>query len=144
MRHLLIGILLILVLVACSSPAGPSPDPTEVSEPTVEPTPEPTEVASPPVEPTPHPTEASSPSVGPTPQPTPSLLDEEIIRMHPSEVDNSTLPITPVEDLHRTGRPQDYDINTYRLVVQGLPRSEDPPLSGSGRQPVPWLHRTRP
>ena len=40
--------------------------------------------------------------------------------MHPSEVDNSTLPITAVEDLHRTGRPQDYDISTYRLVVEGL------------------------
>jgi len=44
----------------------------------------------------------------------------EIISMHPSEVDNTTLPITAVEDLHRTGRPQDYDINTYRLVVDGL------------------------
>ena len=40
--------------------------------------------------------------------------------MHHSEVDNSTLPITAVEDLHGTGRPQDYDISTYRLVVEGL------------------------
>jgi sulfoxide reductase catalytic subunit YedY len=46
------------------------------------------------------------------------LLDIEYL--HPSEVDNTTLPITAVEDLHRTGRPQDYDISTYRLIVDGL------------------------
>jgi sulfoxide reductase catalytic subunit YedY len=40
--------------------------------------------------------------------------------MHPADVDNSTLPITPVEELHHTGQPQEYDIETYRLVVDGL------------------------
>jgi sulfoxide reductase catalytic subunit YedY len=49
-----------------------------------------------------------------------------IKHMHPSEVDNSTLPITPVEELHHTGRPQEYDIDVYRLEVEGL---VDTPLS---------------
>jgi len=52
------------------------------------------------------------------------LLDIE--HLHPSDVDNTTLPITAVEDLHRTGQAQDYDISTYRLVVDGL---VDRPLS---------------
>jgi len=116
MRHWIIGILLVLALVACSAPAGPPPEPTVASSPSGEPTPEPTEVISPPVEPTSEPTSGSAAP----------LLDEEIIHMHPSEVDNTTLPITAVEDLHRTGRPQDYDINTYRLVVEGV---VDNPLS---------------
>ena len=49
-----------------------------------------------------------------------------IEQRHPADVDNSTLPITPVEELHHTGRTQEYDINTYRLVVDGL---VDSPLS---------------
>jgi DMSO/TMAO reductase YedYZ molybdopterin-dependent catalytic subunit len=40
--------------------------------------------------------------------------------MHPADVDNSTFPITPVEELHHTGQTQEYDIETYRLVVDGL------------------------
>ena len=114
MRHFLIVILLVLALVACSSPANSPPEATEVSSPTIEPTPEATEVDSPPTEAVPDPTRER---VEP-------LL--EIQHMHPSEVDNSTLPITAVEDLHHTGRPQEYDINTYRLVVEGL---VDTPLS---------------
>lgn len=110
MRHWTIGILLVLVLAACSAPVQPPPEPTVANSPSVEPTPEPTEVNSPSPEPTPEPTRERAAS----------LLDEEIIHMHPSELDNTTLPITAVEDLHRTGRPQEYDINTYRLVVDGL------------------------
>jgi DMSO/TMAO reductase YedYZ molybdopterin-dependent catalytic subunit len=108
MRRFSLGIVLVLVLVACSSPVGSPPEVTEVSSPVAEPTVEPTEMASPSVQPTPEPTEERADP----------LL--EIQHMHPSEVDNSTLPITAVEDLHRTGRPQDYDINIYRLVVEGL------------------------
>jgi DMSO/TMAO reductase YedYZ molybdopterin-dependent catalytic subunit len=112
MRHWIIGILLVLALAACSSPVAPPPEPSEVGSPSAEPT----EVISPSVEPTSEPTSGSAAP----------LLDEEIIHLHPSEVDNTTLPITAVDDLHRTGRPQDYDINTYRLVVEGLVES---PLS---------------
>lgn len=39
---------------------------------------------------------------------------------------NSTLELTPIEDLHITGVPQDVDINVYRLVINGL---VDKPLS---------------
>jgi sulfoxide reductase catalytic subunit YedY len=49
-----------------------------------------------------------------------------IEQKHPAEVDNSTLPVTLVEELHRTGRTQEYDIDAYRLVVDGL---VDDPLS---------------
>jgi DMSO/TMAO reductase YedYZ molybdopterin-dependent catalytic subunit len=35
-------------------------------------------------------------------------------------VDNSDLPITPVEELNTTGTPVELDINTYRLTVEGL------------------------
>lgn len=43
-----------------------------------------------------------------------------IISQHPSEVDNTLLPITPIEDLNRTGRPVEVDIEEYRLVIDGL------------------------
>jgi DMSO/TMAO reductase YedYZ molybdopterin-dependent catalytic subunit len=124
MRHFLILILLALALVACSAPANSPPEATEISSPAAQPTPETTEVNSPSAEPT----EANSPPVESTPEPTRERVESlsEIQHMHPSEVDNTTLPITPVEDLHRTGRPQEYDISTYRLVVEGL---VDTPLS---------------
>ncbi len=43
-----------------------------------------------------------------------------IINQHPSEVDNTLLPITPIEELNRTGRPVEVDIEEYRLVIDGL------------------------
>ena len=43
-----------------------------------------------------------------------------IIGQHPSEVDNSLLPITPIEDLNHTGRPVEVDVDEYRLVIDGL------------------------
>ena len=108
MKRILIGFLLVLALVSCSSPASQSPQAPVVDSPTAEPTPEPTQANTPTAEPTPEPTQERS---GPQ-------LD--IAHMHPSEVDNTALPITAVEDLNRTGQPVDYDINTYRLVVDGL------------------------
>ncbi len=67
-------------------------------------------------------TAENSPPATPTPEPTVERSEPplDIIHMHPSEVDNTTLPITAVEDLNRTGRPVEYDIDTYRLVVDGL------------------------
>jgi DMSO/TMAO reductase YedYZ molybdopterin-dependent catalytic subunit len=59
------------------------------------------------IEPTPGPTS--------TPDRTSSLIYQD-----PANVDNSDLPITPVEELHTTGRPDELDISTYRLVVEGL------------------------
>jgi DMSO/TMAO reductase YedYZ molybdopterin-dependent catalytic subunit len=38
----------------------------------------------------------------------------------PVTVDHSNLPITPVEELHTTGKPVELDISTYRLTVEGL------------------------
>ena len=39
----------------------------------------------------------------------------------PAEVDNSKLPVTPVDRLSLTGRPpQSVDIKTYRLTVSGM------------------------
>jgi DMSO/TMAO reductase YedYZ molybdopterin-dependent catalytic subunit len=98
MKRLLFGTLILLTLVSCSSPTP------ELEE-------------SPP-----------TPTVGsldPTPSPTATAthvadIPANLQQMHPADVDNSTLPITPVEELHHTGRPQEYDIDTYRLVVDGL------------------------
>jgi len=102
-RRLLLGTLLILALVSCASPPTEPGDATQIA-----------------------PTEQS-----PRPSATPSGGVSEAVpvgieQKHPAEVDNSTLPITPVEELHHTGRTQEYDIDTYRLVVDGL---VDSPLS---------------
>jgi DMSO/TMAO reductase YedYZ molybdopterin-dependent catalytic subunit len=108
MKRVLIGALLLLAVVSCSSPMNSTPQGPEMTPPVVEDAPQPTEENSPVVTPTPE----------PTAEPTGPLLN--IKYMHPSEVDNTTLPITAVEDLNRTGRPVEYDIDEYRLVVDGL------------------------
>ncbi len=63
----------------------------------------------------------------PTPSPTPSTatpISEEqsgsILYKYPSDVDNTLLPITPLEDLHSTGRPVEVAIDEYRLVIDGV------------------------
>jgi DMSO/TMAO reductase YedYZ molybdopterin-dependent catalytic subunit len=73
-----------------------------------------------------------APASGPTSTsvPLPSSLEQRgsssaskrdsLIYQDPATVDNSDLPITPVEELHTTGRPVELDINTYRLTVEGL------------------------
>ena len=65
-----------------------------------------------------------------TPVPFPSSLEQRdpssaskrdsLIYQDPATVDNSDLPITPVEELHTTGTPVELDINTYWLTVEGL------------------------
>jgi DMSO/TMAO reductase YedYZ molybdopterin-dependent catalytic subunit len=108
MKRFLIGALVLLVAVSCSSPMSSTPQAPEMTPPLVDDGPQGTEQSSLVTTPTPEPTtERSEPAL-------------DIIHMHPSEVDNTTLPITAVEDLHRTGRPVEYDIDTYRLVVDGL------------------------
>ena len=44
-----------------------------------------------------------------------------LIDMHPANVDNSELPITPVDELHTT-QPEsvEVDIEQYRLIIDGL------------------------
>jgi DMSO/TMAO reductase YedYZ molybdopterin-dependent catalytic subunit len=97
MKRLLPGVLLVLVLVSCSPVAsGESLDSSATPE------------------------QPSPPQATATPVEEPRDVPLNIEEMHPAEVDNSTLPITPVEELHRTGQPQEYDIETYRLVVDGL------------------------
>ena len=102
MKRLLLVTVLVLVLAACASPAPQATEPSQPSAGNAAPLPEPTVAAE-------------------------ESLDEEtaaymlsIKEMHPAEVDNSTLPISPVEELHHTGRPQEYDIDAYRLEVEGL------------------------
>jgi sulfoxide reductase catalytic subunit YedY len=38
----------------------------------------------------------------------------------PAEVDNSNLPITPVEEIHTTAQAPDVDITQYHLTIDGL------------------------
>jgi len=112
MKRTLILILVALTLVACSTPVAP------VSEGT--PTLESASSSTPTSEGTAADQDATvSPSATAETEPmTQNPLG--ILGKHPAEVDNSTLPVTPVEELHRTGSVQEYDIETYRLDVDGL------------------------
>jgi hypothetical protein len=62
---------------------------------------------------------AELPEVFPEPAPTPMYTKGELIHMDPAEVGETGLPIDPVENLNRTGRPSEFDIEKYRLVVDG-------------------------
>lgn len=112
MRRILVTILLALLLVACATPAYQAGQPA--------PTAEMPGMAPPATEPTPALEIPSSTSSGVLSDQQMVEIPAEIEQMHPAEVDNSILPITPVEELHRTGRTQEYDIDTYHLVVDGL------------------------
>ncbi|MDH4209421.1 MAG: molybdopterin-dependent oxidoreductase [Anaerolineae bacterium] len=118
MKRILVVLLLTMLIVACSTPTSPMNEPT--------PTMESVASSSPVSEPTPS-------EQNPAPSPSATLESEQKVEIpwgieqrHPAEVDNSTLPITPVEELHRTGSVQEYDIDDYRLVLDGL---VDNPLS---------------
>ena len=143
MKRILILTLLIMALVACSAPAtspgddarsaaevqSPAPSATETGDDTESTVEEqtPTPPATEPDDDTRSTPGEQSPAGSATPPAEDSgAIPEGIEDMHPSTVDNSTLPITPVEALGRTGRPQEYDIDVYRLVVEGL---VDSPLS---------------
>jgi DMSO/TMAO reductase YedYZ molybdopterin-dependent catalytic subunit len=97
MKRLLMATVLLMALVSCSSPAAPV---SESAQPTLA-------------------DSAPLPEASATPERS-SEVPEGIIYLHPADVDNSMLPITPVEELHHTGQPQEYDIDAYRLVVDGL------------------------
>ena len=61
----------------------------------------------------------------PEPEPPDPWDDEAALLMDlrykdPAEVDNSGLPITPVEKLHTTAQPPDIDITRYRFTIEGL------------------------
>lgn len=70
---------------------------------------------SPPSEPTSNIPIPKQPSAPPTSKPTLNLIYAD-----PAEVDNSELPITPVEGLGTTGNPPEVDIASYRFSVNGL------------------------
>ena len=122
-RRLLLGTLLILALVSCASPSTEPGDATPSAS---------AEQSSPPSATAPDdvtrpaPGEQSPPPSATSPGGDSEAVPVGIEQMHPADVDNTTLPITPVEELHHTGRTQEYDIDTYRLVVDGL---VDNPLS---------------
>jgi sulfoxide reductase catalytic subunit YedY len=54
-----------------------------------------------------------------------------LILQNPAKVDNSNLPITPLEELHLTGLIPDVDLTQYRLTIDGLVKA---PLSLSYRE----------
>jgi DMSO/TMAO reductase YedYZ molybdopterin-dependent catalytic subunit len=112
MKCTLVLILIALTLVACSTPVAPMSEGTPAVESPVSPT---------------STQEGDATEQDPIVSQSPTAAIEHteeiplgIQNMHPADVDNSTLPITSVEELHRTGSVQEYDIDTYRLVVDGL------------------------
>ncbi len=62
---------------------------------------------------------AELPEILPEPAPTPMYTKRELIHMDPAAVGETGLPIDPVENLNRTGRPPEINIEEYRLVVDG-------------------------
>jgi DMSO/TMAO reductase YedYZ molybdopterin-dependent catalytic subunit len=50
---------------------------------------------------------------------TPGMSEHEIARLHPKDVDPSLLPLDSIEELGRTGTPQEVNITTWRLEVRG-------------------------
>ena len=63
--------------------------------------------------------ELSSPTVQAPPE-EPAADLSYLVHMDPAEVDNSDLPVTPVEKLHRTGSvPEGVDIEQYSLIIDG-------------------------
>jgi len=116
-RRLLLGTLLILALVSCASPSTETGDATRSASAEQSPPPSATASADG--------TQAAPMEESPLPSAITSGGDSQAVpvgieQRHPADVDNSTLPITPVEELHHTGRTQEYDLDTYRLVVDGL------------------------
>jgi DMSO/TMAO reductase YedYZ molybdopterin-dependent catalytic subunit len=64
--------------------------------------------------------ELGSPTVQAPPE-EPAVDLSYLVHMDPAEVDNSELPVTSVEELHRTGVvPEGVDIKQYRLIMDGL------------------------
>lgn len=120
MKRTVMIIVVALAMVACSAPVAPmiegipAPESPILSTPTGESTA--AEQGS-----------AVSPSATPETEQT-EEIPWGIESKHPADIDNSTLPITAVEELHRTGSVQEYDVDTYRLVVDGLVQN---PLSFS-------------
>jgi len=92
-------IMLALVFAACAGVEYAAPSATQTSPP------------APSVTPTPTPTQTD------TPQPPADL--SYLIDSNPAEVDNSDLPITPVDQLHITGTAPEVNIADYRLTVDG-------------------------
>jgi len=64
----------------------------------------------------------SAPGIKPreTPASTDLAILDTLATRDPAEIDNSGLPITPIDKLHPTGSPQTVDIEQYRLTVTGL------------------------
>ena len=60
----------------------------------------------------------SVPTALATPQGEPKPLPADLIYKNPALVDNSNFEITPIEELHATGRAVDIDVDEYRLVVR--------------------------
>ncbi len=116
---LFVTVLTMSGLLSCSQPA-PNPNTgTAASSLTT-----PVVTSSPPTN-----TETLSPPPGvfsPTPTTSNAYDLSYLVDSDPANVDNSKLPITPIDELHVTGSPTDVDITTYRLVVDGL---VDTPLS---------------
>ena len=82
---------------------------------------------------------AELPEIFPEPAPTPMYTKEELIPIDPAEASETGLPITPVEDLHRTGRPAEINIEEYRLVVDG---AVETPLSLSYEDILAYPEKT--
>lgn len=125
---LALAVLMVAPLISCQTTIEvptPAQTPTEELPPGQTPTEEPTPSQPPTEEPMPGqtPTEEPIPSQPPTEEPAdlePFTDLPNLIYSNPAEVDNSNLPITPVEKLGVTGMAPEVNITEYQLTVDGL------------------------
>ncbi len=80
----------LLILASCASTIGTAPSTTKTSNPT------------------------------PTGTPQPAIDIQYLAGSDPAEVDNTGLPVTPIDQLHITGNAPEVNIADYRLNVDGL------------------------
>jgi sulfoxide reductase catalytic subunit YedY len=66
--------------------------------------------------------EEQMPSNPTTEEPTTELWS--LVSANPAMVDNSNLPITPIDELHITGYTREIDVEQYRLNINGLVETE--------------------
>jgi DMSO/TMAO reductase YedYZ molybdopterin-dependent catalytic subunit len=116
---LFLAVLMVVFIFSCSRAQSTSRANVEPSRATAG-----TETTSAPAsEPSPvSPSSPAAPStlpVTPSLQPTPKS-PTDLMNYDPSQIDNSGMPITPIEALGVTAHPPDIDISTYILTVDGL------------------------
>lgn len=122
MYRLLISVLCVALLVSCqATPVAPTATPIAAAAAPAALTATAVATARPPV--SVRPAEIPPTPPGPTPTPLKVNIDGRevsVSQLLPTRVDNSTLPVTKIEELHFTGEDPGFDSVTWKLEIDGL------------------------